>query len=784
MKTACALCLLSTAMAAAQTLPLTLEQAASRRRTDFGPAYEGRVVRVKGQIALPPVRLHVSGYAHLGIQDAAHGLVLEGPLDRFDQLRPGEWIEVTGQIRNRAGLPVLLPEQIAVVKREPAPKPAPVKLEELLGYRLLGRAVAVELTVTQISENSGGVYLTGGPPEQPLKVFSPLPAPNVEWQFSGLKVGDRVQATGLASQYCPIPPYNKRFQLMIHSPADVVEIERGWLVPAWGAATLTAGILLTSLILWRREVRHRRQRETLRKVYELGEEIFGASGPAEILRSILDPLPRVFKITSVCLYIYNRNTKMLDPLTNSEEAAAPIPLEGVHKGIEAGAVSCFRNRALLSVQDRSRSPFAPEPGERKEPRSMLLIPMFAQGESMGVLQLGHDTAVRNFTPIEKLVAQHLGNQIGVAIKLLEQRSIREQLFRTEKVAAVGRLITGVVNELQAPLSTIASLSERALAANGDSGDMVTEIHSEARRASAIVNRLVSFDRPEQVDSRPLDLNRLLRSLMEFRELEWKARGIQVGNFLRDGPLFIVGSQGQLEQVFLSLLVYAEQALADAPSKAISIGSNQIARRVLVEISFTSGGQDGADPFAANSHGQSGTLDLSVCRSIVAGHEGEIRLTRARASESRFEIELPWSPADADVRVGRIRSARASSRQPTALLMESDEAVERQLLKLLGARAYRVVPVRSADEGLDLAQRLRFDVALCSSRLPGLNWIELLQRTREKVGGFVLMTDGGDPHWTAPAAEAGYFVLAKPVQENQLDYILDHLHDPDPVRVAG
>jgi signal transduction histidine kinase len=761
--------------AAPPPLPLTLEQAGSRRPSDSAPVYEGKAIAVEGQVSAPPIRLYATGYAHLGIQDNRHGLVLEGPVDSFDGLRPGVWVRVEGTLGRRAGLAVLRPQRIVRRGQGTPPFPSPAELADLQSFRLLGRRITAELTISEIGENSGGVYFNAGPASNPLKVFAPFPAPAAEWRFSGLKTGDRVRVTGLASQYCPVPPFNKRFQVLIHSPSDVTLVHSGWALPPWVIALIAATAVASVVLLWRREVRHRRQRELLRQVYEMGEEILSASTVAEVLQSIGRSAPRVFDITGVCLYVYNRSARTLEAICEHTEPCPPVSVDTASKGIEAGVVSCFRNRALLSIPDAARSPFAPEPESRCAFRSLLLIPMFAQGESCGVLELGHASAVRNFSSVEKLVAQHLATQIGVAVKLLEQRSIREQLFRTEKVAAVGRLITGVVNELQAPLATVASLS-RQLPPPALAAQHLEAIHAEAARAAAIVNRLVSFDRPEHVGSGPLDLNRLLRSLMEFRELEWKARGIHVGNFLRDGPLFVVGAQGQLEQVFLSLLVYAEQALADAPEKSISIGSNLIAKRVLAEISFSSASGNSDDPFGQSGE-QPGALDLRVCRGIIAGHEGEIRLTRARASESRFEIELPWAPADAEVRTLQPRSAAGRPRQITALIMDSDEQSQRQFMKLLTARACRVVPARSSEEGLELAQRMRFDVALCSSRLPGLNWIELLQRTRDKVGAFVLLTDGFDAQLTAEAGRERYFVLPKPVQESRLDYILDHLSDP-------
>ena len=63
--------------------------------------------------------------------------------------------------------------------------------------------------------------------------------------------------------------------------------------------------------------------------------------------------------------------------------------------------------------------------------------MMAQSEVIGVLELDQDDRVRDFTPDEQALAQHLGNQIGVAIRLLDQRTVQEQLFRTEKTGGGG-----------------------------------------------------------------------------------------------------------------------------------------------------------------------------------------------------------------------------------------------------------------------------------------------------------------------------------------------------------
>ena len=88
------------------------------------------------------------------------------------------------------------------------------------------------------------------------------------------------------------------------------------------------------------------------------------------------------------------------------------------------------------------------------PKSLFFVPMIAQGEVVGVLEMDQDDRVRDFSAAEQALGQHLANQVGVAVRLLDQRSVQEQLSRTEKLAAVGRLISSIVNELEAPLASI------------------------------------------------------------------------------------------------------------------------------------------------------------------------------------------------------------------------------------------------------------------------------------------------------------------------------------------
>jgi CheY-like chemotaxis protein len=133
----------------------------------------------------------------------------------------------------------------------------------------------------------------------------------------------------------------------------------------------------------------------------------------------------------------------------------------------------------------------------------------------------------------------------------------------------------------------------------------------------------------------------------------------------------------------------------------------------------------------------------------------------------FEVELPVSIKDRPA----AGTARDSERAYTALVVDPDEAVQRQILALLATRGYRVVPVNNSDTGLDLAQRVRFDVAFISVHAPGLNWVELSERLQSRVGAFVLVSDNYDQELSLDFEGEGRFVLPRPIQETDLDRVL-------------
>lgn len=755
------ICVLLALPALAQT-PIPLEQAGLRTSPDWSPVWEGKEVTVTGQVSARPIG--PAGVRSLPIQDgSAHGLLLEGTAQQFDRVEPGDWLEARGTVVRSSGMPVLVPDEIRRLSHSPAPTPKAVKLGELASFRYLGVLVSTEGTVQQQKEGQGGDLISISDKGSSINLFLPRTRRDSGPQLTGLHVGDRVRVTGISSQHCTLPPFDSFYQIVVAAPADVVTVEKAWMIPP---PFLLASLLVAAALLalwWIRERKMAALSRQLHFLNALGEEVIGAASPAEILRRLALTLNELSNASGIGLYIQKRGTKKLESVHTDGAAAETIDLEAPLGTLQSLIAACFRTRTLNAIPDSRRSPVFQKEGNGT-PRSLLFVPMIAQSELMGVLVLYHAENFHYFNHGEQAAMQHLANQVATALKLQEQRSVREQLFRSEKLAAAGQLISDVANELRSPLESILRQAE-GIRPN------LQSIADQARQASDIVARLVSFAKVEPSEAQPVDVNSVLSGLLKFRVPECKAKGLEIHTQLAPKRASVMGSRGQLEQVLFNLLVDAEKSAGEAQEKRISVSSSLLAKRVLIEISYPTRSSEFQRSEGDGDHAGSEALGLGVCRGIVQSHGGEFRMVRTSLTYARFDVELPLVETR-----GATAGIQQANRQLTVLIVEPDTKIQKQLVQLLGHRGDRVVPVSSADEGADLVQRVHFDMVMCAVRLSGLNWVEFFERVRHRVGGFVLMTDGFDNQSTIAFHSSEGLVLNKPIEEAEVHRICRLVED--------
>ncbi len=566
--------------------------------------------------------------------------------------------------------------------------------------------------------------------------------------------------------------------------------------PAWVAALFLGAVAAAGGALLARERHRKAQRQANQILHALSESITATASPSEIAQSLAEQLPSVSQATSVRLYLHNHKAKSLELVPTREDPdpmaiAVDAPLEGLANGV----VKCFLSRATVHIPDVRRNPLVSAGWQPGVARSAMFVPLLAQQDRIGVLEVASSKRVGYYSREDQAAVQHLSNQVASSLKLQEQRTVREQLLRSEKLAATAQLISGVADELSEPLDNIQRLAESF---SGDlaphdpgSADVnaavppaISQIVSESRRASDILARLISFAHPEGASAQAVDVSALIAGLVQFREPGWKARGLRVQNRLAPEPALTLGARGQLEQLFLNLLVHAEQCTANAAGRTLSLSSSRMGGRIVVEIHYASDAPRESLIEAGNA------LGLDVCRGIATTHGGEIRVV-SRSSSAGFEVDLPLMPAalphvtqGTDARPGSSDVApRISTRTLTLLLVDSDAAARHQLLGMLASRGHRVIPV-PAEQAADLAPRMRFDAIFWAVRPGGPAWSQEQDRIRSAIPAFVLVSDGFHRDLARSLEESGGFLLARPLQPVELDRVLEAVEARTSVRAPA
>jgi signal transduction histidine kinase len=753
---------------------MSLEEASRRQPPSFSPAHAGEHVTVAGTLTAPPIRIR--DYFHASIVDQhLFGLTLEWPVSSSPAFSAGDAVRATGTISHRAGLVVLRVEAVERTASGLALPAVKFDVGDLNGFRNQGRYVQVTASVISSVQNAAGDILLVGSRQSNLIIFLPRsessPGPGLR-QF---QPGDKVAAKGISSQYCPLEPYDRGFQVVVGDATAVTLVNRGWVVATdvlmYGGAALLA-VLGT---LWIRERQSAGQRRVMRRMMSLSEELLTAPTAVELARNLETALPPLLSPSVTSLYVFNRGAKTLErvatgtlPDRHSIEVDAPMGT------LAAAAALCFRNRALLEIPNTRKSPLVNSALESDEAHGATFIPLFAQSEPIGVLAIHHRRPAHRLSPDQRTAMQHLGNLIAASLRLQEQRWMRDQLLRSEKMAAAGQLISGVANDLRDPLSTICDNVRDALQSGGANRSALQKIDHSARHGLEIVQHLLAFSRMEPSEPRPLDVFGLVSSILEMRHSHYAAKGVRLETSLPVSAAQVVGDQAQLEQAVLSILLHAEQTAIAAPagSRLVSVVGRSVGKRAVISISYPGSGDRSNDPETG--------FDPRVCHALVQGHAGELRLLRD-GEVNKAEIDLPlYHPTTIGFDESTL-PARKASRKLTALVVEPDPVLQRKIVAFLAGREHRAIPVDAFDAGVEAVQRFRFDLVLCADRISGSTWVEFFQRVRRKVGSFVLITDI-DQFETSPAFKSGEaLALRRPVDDSELDSLLKTIESTEPAR---
>jgi PAS domain S-box-containing protein len=380
--------------------------------------------------------------------------------------------------------------------------------------------------------------------------------------------------------------------------------------------------------------------------------------------------------------------------------------------------------------------------------------------------------------------------------ITSQRQLQSKLVQTEKMAAVGQLVSGIAHELNNPLTAIMGYAQLLLG-HGLRPAQLSEarkIFQEAERARRIVKNLLFFSREAKPERTRVDLNEIVERTLGLRGYELKIENIAVECRLESNLPPTLADPYQLQQVVLNLLVNAEQAILHGRGHGrIAIHTRRLpGNRLVLEVADDGPGIPREissrvfDPFFTTKPPGLGTgLGLSIVYGIVKEHAGEVYVENPREGGARFIVELPIVNVSGKAAAPKAPVSDSPLRGVPAgriLVVEDEPAVAQLIVDVLREEGHHVDSVLDSREALARLSRGRYDLVISDLRMPRLDgraFYEALVNAGSPMRDRILFTTGDTlaPSTLEFVEKYRLPFLAKPFLVEELKLAVHRLLDP-------
>jgi len=232
----------------------------------------------------------------------------------------------------------------------------------------------------------------------------------------------------------------------------------------------------------------------------------------------------------------------------------------------------------------------------------------------------------------------------------EKNELEQRAQLASRLSIVGEMASGIVHEVNNPLTSVIGFAEMLAGKElpEDAREYARIINNEGKRVANIAGRLLNFARHQKPETSYTDINELIQSTLDLQTYEMTTGNIKVTTKLDHHLPKTMADPGQLQQVFLNIMLNARTAMRAAHGG----GKFSVKTQVLddtIQISLTDNGPGIPkrnlkrifDPFFTTRKTGEGTgLGLSICQGIINSHNGKIYAESTPGKGATFVIELP------------------------------------------------------------------------------------------------------------------------------------------------
>jgi len=504
-----------------------------------------------------------------------------------------------------------------------------------------------------------------------------------------------------------------------------------------GNVTAYQGFLLDITERKRAEQEIRRRNRELLVLNSIGQTLTESMDLNDSLHRTLRQMAELFSLDACALYLFDDTGTRLRRVTavgHRSEYARNFPQVTVKPELLQHIKAV--HATFLSAQGLTLPAIFREAQRKEELISAYVVVLWSKDRVIGGLTVGTRTP-KEFSPADVNLLVAVGSQLSNAIeraKLYDEarqayenlRRTQEQLLHSEKMAAVGQLISGVAHELNNPLTAILGYSQ-LLTSSGQIGPQGVEyadkLYKQAQRTHRIVQNLLSFARQHKPERVPVQLNLILEETLALRDYDLRMNHIRVHLELDQHLPLTSADPHQLQQVFLNMVNNAVDAMLEQSKEGdlwVKTGAN--GDRLFIEfVDSGPGVKDPSrvfDPFYTTKPVGKGTgLGLSICYGIITEHGGAIRVRNVPPRGAAFTIEVPYQSPQAAKPSGTEQVVEAG-RAGRILLVDEDDSVLEAVGALLREREHEVEAAKNAADAMALLEKREFDLIVADLDLSG------------------------------------------------------------------
>jgi PAS domain S-box-containing protein len=427
-----------------------------------------------------------------------------------------------------------------------------------------------------------------------------------------------------------------------------------------GNVTAYQGFVLDISERKRAEHEIRRRNRELLVLNSIGQTLTESMDLTDSLRRTLAQLTELFGLDASSLYLFDdtgAKLRRVAAVGQRSEYARHLPPVALNPELREHIKAV--HATFLPVHGLALPPVFHDVLKKEEIVSAYIVVLWSKGRPLGGLVVASRTP-REFSPADVNLLIAVGSQISNATEralLYDEsrqayenlRRTQEQLLNSEKMAAVGQLISGVAHELNNPLTAILGYSQ-LLSGSGEMGPLGMEysekLYKQAQRTHRIVQNLLSFARQHKPERLPARINSILEDTLALRDYDLRMSNIRIHLSLAEDLPDVFADPHQLQQVFLNMVNNAVDAILESSKDGdLWVATHADDTKVCIEFTDSGPGVQEAsrvfDPFYTTKPVGKGTgLGLSICYGIVTEHGGTIRVRNLPHRGASFTIELP------------------------------------------------------------------------------------------------------------------------------------------------